>query len=159
MALRSTPSSLASLRPFVNSSCETSCTWVPSISQYTNTLFIFLLANNLLVQQFLYQSLYVGIAASESLALLGLEYDVLNSFHLCGRTAQTTLLWVAVNIGHRPLVESEVGTLVIQFLVGHVFSALQRSCSTLVFHHELHVARTAGSCASVDSYNDRHGCL
>src|SRR5574344_2173266 len=93
MALSCTPSWLASLRPLVSSSCETSATVVPSISQYTNTLFMSfsVLSDNLFVQQLSDEALNVSIAACQCLTFLGLEHNVLHGLHLGGRACQTTL--------------------------------------------------------------------
>ena len=66
---------------------------------YEYVVHIFL-SNNLFVQQFLDQSLYVCIAGSERLALLGLEHDVLHGLHLGGRARESALLRIAVDIGH-----------------------------------------------------------
>ena len=58
---------------------------------------------------------------------------------------------------YRPLVQSEIGTLIIQFGVRHVGRAFEGHGGVLVFHHEFCVARTAGRRASVYGYYDGHG--
>ena len=114
----------------------------------------------MILQQFNNQSFDVGIASGERLALFGLEGDVLDSLHLGGRAGETALFQVAIHIGHAPFGDVQVGQLVVQLGIGQSGTFLGDGCfllsteCTLVLHHQLGIARTAGGCASVNGDDD-----
>ena len=69
------------------------------------TNLLFMLANDFFFQQFFDHSLDISIRSRQSLRLLSLERDVLDSLHLGGRATQTTLVHITIHISHAPLVQ------------------------------------------------------
>ena len=118
---------LASLRPLVRSSRLTSSTVVPSISQYTNTLFMFgmclegggRLSDGVVGKEFLNEAFHIGIRGGERFALLGFEHDVLHGLYLGGRAGQTALRQIGLHVSRAPLRNGKIGLFGILRGVGH----------------------------------------
>lgn len=120
---------------------------------------LILLSDYLFVQQFFNKAFNLAVFRSQRLAFFSLEHNVLDSFHLGRRAGQSALLRVAVNVGHRPLVESKIRTRLVKLGIRHVRCALERNGGVFVFHNEFCVARAAWSCASVDGDEHWHRSL
>ena len=95
-----------------------------SISQYTIRLFIIVsflvhstraLTNGVIGDQLFYEVFDFVVGCRELLAFFSLEYHVLYGFHLGGRTGETYLCEVGIDVVYTPFIEVQGRALLIEF--------------------------------------------